>query len=104
MMQSKHGTGGHMTYRDASKWFQQRSKNTPMPGAREAYEMAAEALSCMAVLEDNKLMGSLISMDAVMGICERHENDVPDGGLALRIKNEVQMLSAVQMQKGDNAE
>ena len=93
-----------MTYRDASKWFQQRSKNVPMPGARGAYEMATEALDCMVVLEDNKLMGSLISMDAVMGICESHENDVPDGGLALRIKNEVQMLPAVQMQKGDNAE
>lgn len=93
-----------MTYREASKWFQQRSKNTPMTGAREAFKKAAEALGCMDVLETNRLMGALISMDAVMRICESHENDVPDGGLALRIKNEVQMLPAVQMQKGDNAE
>lgn len=89
-----------MTYRDASKWFQQRSKNTPMPGARESYEMAAEALGCMEVLEANGLMGALISMDAVMRICESHENDVPDGGLAQRIKHEVQMLPSVQMEGG----
>lgn len=89
-----------MTYSDASKWFQKRLKNTPMPGAREAYEMAAVALSCMDALEYSGLMGALISQDAVMRICERHENDVPDGGLALRIKNEVQRLPAVQMEGG----
>ena len=89
-----------MTYRDVSKWFQQRSKDTPMPGARKAYEMAAEALGCMEVLENNRLMGTLISMDAVIRICESHENEVPDGGLAQRIKNEVQMLPAVQMEGG----
>lgn len=89
-----------MTYRDAREWFQQRAKKTPMPGAREAYEKAAVALDCMAILEANELMGALISREAVMGICEGHENDVPDGGLAQQIKHKVQMLPAVQMEGG----
>lgn len=97
-----------MTYREASKWFQQRSKNTPMPGAREAYEMAADALGCMEVLEANGLMGELISKDAVLKSCKRYGSE-PTGEAqysfsALCIKQEVLMLPSVKMQKGDNAE
>ncbi len=99
-----------MTYMEASKWFQQRSKNTPMPGAREAYEMAAEALGCMEVLENNGLMGELISKDAVLKSCRRYgsepQGDVPApySFVAQCIKEEVLMLPSVKMQKGDNAE
>lgn len=87
-----------MTYKDALEWFKERKP--PMPGAREAFDMATVALGCMSVLEDNSLMGELISKDAVMGICESHEDEVPDGGLAHRIKHEVQRLPAVQMEGG----
>lgn len=87
-----------MTYKDAMEWF--KGRKPPVPGSREAFEMAAEALGCMEILEANGLMGALISKDAVMRICESHENDVPDGGLAHRIKHEVHMLPAVQMEGG----
>ena len=94
-----------MTYKDAMEWFKVRKP--PMPGAREAFEMAAVALGCMSVLEDNSLMGELISKDAVLKSCKRYGSE-PMGEAqysfsALCIKEEVLMLPSVKMQKGDNA-
>ena len=42
-----------MTNKEASEWFKKRAQEAPMPGAREAFKLAAEALANADVPDTN---------------------------------------------------
>ena len=68
--QLRHGTGGQMTNKEASEWFKKRAQEAPMPGAREAFKLAAEALANADVPDNN--VGDLISRQAVIDLWEKY--------------------------------
>lgn len=53
-----------MTNKEASEWFKKRAQKAPMPGAREAFKLAAEALANADV--PGKNVGDTISRQAAI--------------------------------------
>lgn len=58
-----------MTNKEASEWFKKRAQKTTMPGAREAFKLAAEALAKADVPDTN--VGEMITKQQMIDVLER---------------------------------
>lgn len=59
-----------MTNKEASEWFKKRAQDAPMPGAREAFKLAAEALANADV--PGKNVGDTISRQAAIDALDEY--------------------------------
>lgn len=74
-----------MTNKEASEWFKKRAQEAPMPGAREAFKLAAEALANADV--PGKNVGDTISRQAALDIFDDYNVAVENGNIEAYIRD-----------------